>query len=280
MNFTAEHLLQIFPLWLRKEITAEILSRVLEIRLRCGQAVEIVMLKESVWLKRVVCEEDIRFCVNMASKYSPWTAASLYQGFITIEGGHRIGVAGCWTIDDSGRRNIQRLTSLCIRISKDFQNISGELYQHHGSVLILGRPGSGKTTLLRDLIRKISNFRTGAVCVIDERKEIFPMNGDKFCFPIGLRTDVLSGCPKRKGIEIAIRCMGPKVIAVDEITAQSDCAALIEAGWCGVDILATAHASGKDDLFSRPIYRPLVESGLFHDLVMMNQDKSWYVERM
>lgn len=280
MNLTVETLIHVLPLWLRKEITPQRLSQLLEIRLRCGQAVELVMIKGSVWLSQVVKEDDLRFCVNLASKYSPWTAASLYQGFITIEGGHRIGVSGCWTIDDSGRRSINRITSLCVRVSRDFEDISGKLYQKQGSILILGSPGSGKTTLLRDLIRQISNNRTGAVCVIDERKELFPINGDVMCYSPGIRTDVISGCSKEKGIEMAIRCMSPKVIAIDEITAAEDCKALIEAGWCGVDILATVHASGKCDLYNRPVYKPLVESGLFKEFVVMNADKSWTLERM
>ena len=170
--------------------------------------------------------------------------------------------------------------SLCIRVSKELSNISRDLYRFDGSILILGRPGSGKTTLLRDLIRQISNKRTGSVCVVDERREIFPMNGNIMCYSTGSRTDIISGCPKGKGIEMAIRCMSPRVIAIDEITAAEDCAALIEAGWCGVDILATAHATGKQDLFKRPVYKPLLESGLFQGLVIMNADKTWYFERM
>ena len=280
MNIATESLVQVLPLWLRKMITRESLSEIIEIRLRCGHAVELVMVKGSAWVGQKVKEDDLRFCVNVASKYSPWTAASLYHGYITIDGGHRIGISGYWTIDDSGRRSIQRLFSLCIRVSKELHNISRDLYQFDGSILILGRPGSGKTTLLRDLIRQISNKRAGAVCVVDERREIFPMNGNIGCYSTGLRTDVISGCPKGKGIEMAIRCMSPKVIAIDEITAAEDCTALIEAGWCGVDILATAHATGKNDLFKRPVYKPLLESGLFQGIVVMNTDKTWCFERM
>ena len=131
------------------------------------------------------------------------------------------------------------MTSLCIRIAKDYRSISRDLYLIHESILILGRPGSGKTTLLRDLVREISNHRKGSICVVDERKELFPMNGNTMCFCPGPRTDVLSGYPKGKGVEMAIRCLSPKVVAIDEITAAEDCTALIEASWCGVDILAT-----------------------------------------
>jgi stage III sporulation protein AA len=280
MNFVLEPLVRILPLWLRKEIVAEQLAQTSELRLRTGQAVEMVCLTGSYWLRQKVTEEDLKFCINMASKYSPWTASTMNEGFITIEGGHRIGISCCWMLEESGRCSIQKMTSLCIRIAKDFGSISGDLCLLHESILILGRPGSGKTTLLRDLVREISNHRKGSICVVDERKEVFPMNGNTMCFYPGPRTDVLSGYPKGKGIEMAIRCLSPKVVAIDEITAAEDCAALIEAGWCGVDILATAHASSVDDLFKRPVYKPLLECGLFRICVVMNEDKSWNLERI
>ena len=79
---------------------------------------------------------------------------------------------------------------------------------------------------------------------------------------------------------MAIRCLGARIIAIDEVTAAEDCTALIEAGWCGVDILATAHASGIEDMYKRPVYKPLLESKLFQGFVVMNDDKSWHLERM
>ncbi len=280
MNLALDPLIRILPVWLRNGVTKGQLSQILELRLRVGQAVELVCFRGSSWMHRIVTEEDLRFCINMASKYSPWTASTIYDGFITIEGGHRIGISCCWKMDESGRSSIQKVTSLCIRVAKDYQNISRELYQLHESLLIIGRPGSGKTTLLRDLIRQISSHREGAICVVDERKELFPMSGDVMCFSPGPRTDVLSGCPKGRGIEMAIRCMSPKIVAIDEITSVNDCKALIEAGWCGVDILATAHASSVDDLMKRPVYKPLLNCGVFRSVVIMNADKSWSVERM
>jgi stage III sporulation protein AA len=112
---------------------------------------------------------------------------------------------------------------------------------------------------------------------VDERGEIFP-GGD--VFDPGVRTDVLTGCSKAQGVEIALRTMGPKCIAVDEITAKEDCQALVNAGWCGVDLLATAHAANREDLYMRPVYRPIIETGLFERMIILKRDKSWYMERM
>ena len=175
---------------------------------------------------------------------------------------------------------IRSPTSLCLRVARDFPGIAARVPKTNASMLILGRPGAGKTTLLRDLIRQRSETLPGSVTVVDERGELFPKGEDGFYFPPGKRTDILTGCAKRDGIETALRTMGPSCIAVDEITAQADCDALLRAGWCGVTLLATAHASGRKDLFTRPVYRPLVESGLFNTLLILQQDKSWQLERM
>ena len=280
MDVVLEPVIRILPTWLRNTMSKEQLEQILEIRLRVGQAVEVVNRHGSRWLQRTVREEDLRFCINMASKYSPWTVSSIYDGFITIDGGHRVGISCCWKTEESGRIGIEKVMSICIRVAKDYKNISRDLYRLHESLLIIGKPGSGKTTLLRDLIRQISSRCEGSVCVVDERKELFPMSAEAMCFAPGPRTDVLSGCPKRKGIEMAIRCMGPKTVAVDEITSSDDCTALLEASWCGVDILATAHASCIEDLTKRPVYKPLLNCGVFRNIVVMKEDKSWSFERM
>lgn len=91
---------------------------------------------------------------------------------------------------------------------------------------------------------------------------------------------MLSGCSKPHGIEAILRNMGPSTIAVDEITAEADCKALLHAGWCGVDILATAHAANKKDLYKRPVYKSIVNSRLFDTLVILRTDKTWYMERI
>ena len=115
---------------------------------------------------------------------------------------------------------------------------------------------------------------------MDERGELFPYVKDMPCFDTGKRTDILIGCGKMEGVEMALRTMGPSFIAVDEITADEDCKALIRSGWCGVRLLATAHASDLKDLYHRSVYRPLVENQLFDNVIVLQEDKSWRVERM
>ncbi|MBQ2785575.1 MAG: Flp pilus assembly complex ATPase component TadA [Oscillospiraceae bacterium] len=170
---------------------------------------------------------------------------------------------------------IRNVTSLCIRVARDIVGIAPQLKPEHGSLLIIGPPGSGKTTMLRDIVRQLSEKE--AVALVDERGEVFPLGCG---FSNGQKLDVLTNCSKKHGITMALRVMGPAYIAVDEITAQEDCDALVQAGWCGVKLIATAHAADKYDLVSRPVYAPLVQSSIFDSLILLKPDKSWKMERM
>lgn len=243
-----------------------------ELRLRLDKPPELVTAGGSVWLTGAVAEPELRFVVNTASRYSPWAAETAAKGYITAPGGHRIGLCGEAVTQGGQARGMRNVTSLNIRVARDFPGIADKA-PSQGNVLILGPPGSGKTTLLRDLIRNIAKDQT--VAVVDERGELFPAGFDR-----GLRTDVLTGCGKAAGIDMLLRTMGPGYIAVDEITAAEDCRALRSALWCGVGLLATAHAASREDLLRRPVYRPLVESGCFDTLLILRRDKSWVTERM
>lgn len=251
-----------------------------EVRLRLGRPPELILKHEHIWLDQPVEIQELEFTVNVASRYSPWTAGSMRQGFLTSVGGHRVGICGEVVMRENSVTSVQIVTSVSIRVARDFPGIAQRAKDLVGSVLIVGSPGRGKTTLLRDVIRIWDGQDRGMIAVVDERREIFPMSGNKFCFQPGRRTDVLSGCSKVLGIEMLLRTMTPSVIAVDEITAREDCEAVLQAGWCGVQLLATVHAENRRELYSRPIYEPLIQSGLFQYLIVLQEDKSWTIERM
>ena len=280
MKCAWQELLNMLPVWMRKDVDKYGQQTLQELRLRIDRKPELVRSNGSMMLDRYVSADDLIFCINTASRYSPWSAGTISDGYITAPGGHRIGICGNTTVHKGVMTGINAPTSLCIRVARDFPGISGTLGQESGSVLILGRPGSGKTTLLRDVIRSRSNDPGGSIGVVDEKGELFPFVNHISCFDVGERTDVLFGCSKPHGIEVILRNMGPSVIAVDEITAEDDCKALLHAGWCGVRILATAHASDRKDLYARPVYKSIVNSGLFETLVVLHADKSWHRERM
>ena len=272
--------INLLPHRMRSEVDRQGSRSLQELRLRLGQPPQLITAGGEVWLDQIVKKEDMDFCINAASGYSPWSTATLADGYITAPGGHRLGVCGEFIQKSGIRSGIQAVSSVCLRVARDFPQIARKANIGTGSALVIGPPGSGKTTFLRDLIRISSDCNKGSVAVIDEKRELFPTTHEGLCFPAGKSTDILSGCPKKDGIEIALRNMGPRLIAVDEITAAEDCEALIHAGWCGVQLLATAHASSRDDLHARSVYKPLVALGLFDLLIVMGPDKSWTMERM
>ena len=280
MNCAWQAYLTLLPHWMRQEVDRQGKDQLQELRVRIGQKPELICLGGSHYLTDVARKEDLSFAINAASEYSPWTADTVRHGFLTAQGGHRIGVCGVGTCLQDKLSGIPQPTSLCIRVARDFHGIAKTISTVEGSVLIIGPPGSGKTTFLRDLIRQKSNHGEGSVAVVDEREELFPYYKGQACFTTGDRTDVLSGCAKATGIEAVLRSMNPYWIAVDEITAQTDCDALLHAGWCGVNLLATAHAASLKDLRTRPVYRTLTEYRLFSTVIVLRRDKSWTVERM
>ena len=280
MKCAWQEYLQILPIWMRSRVDNLGTEKLEELRLRIGRVPELILNRGHVFFERKVTLEDLSFCISAASQYSPWASTTICDGYLTAAGGHRIGICGEIAIIDGKVTTVRNATSLCLRVARDFPGIGREADRIAGSVLILGSPGRGKTTLLRDLIRQKADAGPGAVAVVDERREVFPTVSDAFCFSPGLRTEVLSGCGKRKGLEIMIRTMNPDWVAVDEITAEEDCYGVIQACNCGVSILATAHGESVEDFMQRPVYRPLIENKVFENIIVMQPDKSWKLERM
>lgn len=273
MRCAWKELLDILPRWMITDVDALGRSSLQELRLRLDAPPELVSCDSVQRLGRQVSSEDLSYCVNAASRYSPWAAATIAQGFLTVSGGHRIGLCGEAVLKNKEITGIRKVTSLCIRVARDFPGIGSSAAGLRGSMLILGAPGRGKTTLLRDIARQISQKST--VAVVDERGEIFPSG-----FVRGDRMDVLTGVPKAGGVEMVLRTMGPEWIAVDEITAEEDCRSLLQAQGCGVRLLATAHAGSLDEFRVRPIYKALLDNHVFDYLLILHSDKSYGTERI
>ena len=268
-----ESLLGILPSWMRPEVNSLGRENLQELRLRKGAPAELIYGIQRQWLRQRVTQADMDFCINAATHYSPWTAASTASGYVTAPGGHRIGICGDTVVRDGQAVGIRNISSLCIRVARDFPGIGENASQLSGSVLILGAPGWGKTTLLRDLIRWRSGLET--VAVVDERGELFPEGFDR-----GRQTDVLTGCPKEHGILQVLKTMGPQTIAVDEITGEGDCRAICRAANCGVSLFATAHAGSLEDFCSRQVYSPLLKNKVFGSVLILHRDQTYQVERM
>lgn len=271
MRCAWEKLLSILPPTVARQLDARDRESAQEIRLRLGAAPEIYLGSTRRELVGAVSQEELKYTLNLASKYSPWCAATLAQGYLTAPGGHRIGVCGEGIFRRGKIEGFRQVRSLCIRIARDFPGIGAGIEET--STLIVGSPGWGKTTLLRDLARRIAKQET--VSVVDERGELFPEG-----FETGQHMDILTGVPKPQGVEMVLKTMGPAYIAVDEITSEADSLVMLQAANCGVHLLATVHGAGLSDLGQRPMYRRLLEAGVFRQILVLNRDQSYQRERM
>lgn len=280
MRCAWQEYIRLLPHRLRKEIDEYGKADLEEVRLRIGQAPVMVKHSGIRLMQHTVAQDDLNFVINAASNYSPWAASTTSLGFLTAAGGHRIGICGEAVTHEGRITAIKSPTSLCIRVSRDFPGIARGILRHSGSILIIGPPGSGKTTLLRDIIRQRAMAGDKSISVMDERGEVFPYIQGKSCYDTGNHIDVLTGCSKQQGIHMLLRTMGPSCIAVDEITEEGDCNALVRAGWSGVSLIATAHAASRNDLYSRPVYLPLTNNSLFDTLIVLQPDKTWKAERI
>ena len=228
-----------------------------------------------------VTRQALKETLEYMSSYSLYAfEEEIKQGFITIQGGHRIGIAGKTITDEHGIRSMKFISFINVRLSHQVTGCATTvlpylyecgLIQH---TLIISPPRCGKTTLLRDIIRQVSNG-TGpepgmTVGVIDERSEIgacyqgVPQN------ELGIRTDILDCCPKAQGMMMLIRTMSPQVIAVDEIGSRDDLEAIEYVMNCGCKLIATVHGSSIDDIKQKPVLRKMVMERWFERYIILN----------
>lgn len=217
-----------------------------ELRLRAGRPPTAVLDgKERILpgCAEAVTSRMLEEIVSAATNRSCYSAeASLREGYVTLPGGHRVGLCGTAARRESRIQSLRELSSVSIRIARQVSCAPPELLRRlDASTLILGPPGSGKTTLLRECVRSLSDGGS-RVGLVDERGELAACRLGVPQLDVGAQTDVLTGCGKSEGIYLLLRAMNPQWIAVDEITAPEDIRAMEEASYCGVRFLATAHA--------------------------------------
>lgn len=249
-----------------------------DIRLRAGQPPGVYAAGHETPLAAApVTWQELEQVLMAATDHSYYAAAEqLADGFVTLPGGHRVGVCGTLAVRGGSAVSVRNISSVCIRLARDVPCAVPELTR---STLLLGAPGSGKTTLLRACIRALSR-RGQRVCVADERGEIAACVSGQPQMDVGPCTDVLTGGKKAQSMMMLLRAMRPDWIAVDEITAPEDIRVMEQASHCGVRFLATAHAFGRDELQKRPLYRGLCELDIFKTLWLLTPERQVREERM
>jgi stage III sporulation protein AA len=193
---------------------------------------------------------DIDFVMERATKASAHAAReSLKAGYVTAEGGFRIGLCGTAVVKSDCVDAVRQISSLSIRIPRECRCAEDWLMREIDgkSAVIISPPGAGKTTLLRDIVRRLSDGGR-RVSLIDERGELAAMRGGAPEFNVGAHTDVMERCPKYECVEMLLRSMNPQYIAMDEIGGQRDIEAVGRAALCGVKLLATVHGREVGEL--------------------------------
>ncbi len=244
-----------FPDRLKEILLSVESSKLLEIRVRRDRPLNLVFIDKSTYLDCIVTREEMEYIFKSICEFSIHSfERQINEGFVTVEGGHRVGICGIKSGDF-----IREVTSFNFRIARNISGASGNftdiLFKDSlPSVLVFGPPMCGKTTFLRDVITKLSD-RSIKISVIDERNE--------FGTELGKSADVFSGYRKHEGMQIALRTMSPEIIAVDEIGSVNETKGILQSLNSGVSVLATAHAKSLDELVKRPQIKLLFDNRVF-----------------
>lgn len=281
------------------KIPNDIKERVEEIRIRSGKPLMVcldgtdyIINKDgSISLNNfnpyISTSLNVSKSFQILSNYSVYAIEEeLKNGFLTIKGGHRVGVSGKVVYGKNGLETIKDISSLNVRIARAKIGVSDDIMKYiiknpntiyH--TLIVSPPQCGKTTLLRDIIRNLSNgmtnykFRGLKIGLVDERSEIASLYNGQPQNNIGIRTDVLDGCKKYDGMILLIRSMSPHVIATDELGDEKDINAIHEALKAGVKVIATVHGEGIDDLNSKPNLKEIIKEKIFERIFILDNSK-------
>ncbi len=262
-------------------------ERVEEIRIRVHRPLEFIIEGKPLFPKvfdsmYVITASDAMHLLNQLSDYSLYAfEEELKRGYITIRGGHRVGLAGKVITDKGQVKAIRDISSFNIRVARQKIGVA-DRYTHFlfganewHNTLIIGPPQTGKTTLLRDIARIISEGNNGIasmkIGIVDERSEIAGSVKGIPQHRLGHRVDVLDACPKAEGMMMMIRSMSPQVLIVDEIGRKEDSDAIMEAIHSGVKIITTVHGKNLEDIIDRPTLRPLLNLHVFNRCIELER---------
>ncbi|QEK12140.1 stage III sporulation protein AA [Crassaminicella thermophila] len=238
---------------------------------------------QSISQSYIVTKMDIEKAYQLITDYSIYALEEeIRNGFVTLKGGHRVGICGTTVLNNHKIKTIKNISGLNIRISKQKIGISDKImpylindYKFYNT-LIVSPPQCGKTTLLRDIIRNLGNgmkfpkFTGFKVGVVDERSEICAMYQGIPQNDVGIKTDILDACPKAEGIIMMIRSMSPQIIATDEIGKKEDVDAIEEALNAGIKLITTVHGMNLEEITRRANLNNLLLQGIFDRIIILS----------
>ena len=254
-----------------------------EIRIRINRPIEMTLKGAPRFLSYIIQPEDAFHLMNKISHFSIYTLEEeLKRGYITISGGHRIGLAGKVILEEGKVKAIRDISSFNIRIAREKVGIAEPIipFIFKGNwmhTMIIGPPQTGKTTLLRDIARIISSgnrekgYEASKVGIVDERSEIAGCVNGVPQLTFGHRLDVLDACPKAEGMMMLIRSMSPDVLIVDEIGRKEDAEAIQEAVHAGIKLVMTTHGTSLDEIRNRPSLRNILDQRIFERFVILSR---------
>lgn len=271
-----------------RQLEASIVEQIEEIRLRVARPLEVIAAGKPHYPSKnrdyyIVKADDAKYLLGQLSQYSMYAfEEELRRGFITIQGGHRVGLAGKVVLDQGQVKTLRDISSFNIRIARQTigvaEKLVTQLYDKRWlNTLFIGPPQSGKTTMLRDVARLISEgmpkraIPALKVGIVDERSEIAASMKGVPQLDLGMRVDVLDGCPKAEGMMMLIRSMSPDVLIVDEIGRKEDVLAVQEALHAGVKVMTTAHGFNVEDVERRPEMKALFDLHAFERCVELTR---------
>ncbi len=281
-----EEVLEVLPKQISDLVrTSSMLKDLEEIRIRVYRPLELTIKGKPMFLSYQCSEGDATYILNKLSQFSIYMMEEeLKRGFITIKGGHRVGLAGKVITENGVVKIIRDVTSFNVRIAREKIDSAHFLIpylynQEWKNTMIIGAPQTGKTTILRDIARiasggiKEKNMMACKVGIVDERSEIAGCVKGVPQFTFGPRIDVLDACPKADGMMMMIRSMSPNVLIADEIGRKEDSEAIIEATHGGVQVMVTAHGYSLQDIQNRPTMRELFMNQIFERFIILSREK-------
>ena len=278
------------------KLEAEKLDNLQEIRMRAGKPLMVFYggrdlfvtvngeISSDIREAYMVAQNEIIKSLELMSENSVYAfQEEIKSGYLTLRGGHRVGLSGRVIVQEGQIRNIKDFNSLNIRVAREVYGCSSKLVRFIikssddiYNTLIIGPPQSGKTTILRDAARLLSNggekidFKGLKIGIVDERSEIAACSKGIPQNDVGFRTDVMDSCPKALGMEMLLRSMSPNIIVTDEIGTRGDKAAIMTVLNSGVKIIASAHGYNISELKMREELLSMIKANTFERYIVLS----------